>query len=168
MKKSIYKFLIITTITLTTIISCNKDEELGNQPEDITHENSNNFNANMQIEISGFNNLDGVLALAIFNNANSFESESQAYLDSIISIPDNEITININDFPVGNYAISVFHDADESGDITFGGLFNLIPQEGFGFSNNPNIGMSQPSYNDCKFSIEEGQTLLIPITLVYL
>ena len=44
------------------------------------------------LEISGFNNLDGVLAIAVFNNANSFESESQAYLDSIVVIPDNEIT----------------------------------------------------------------------------
>ena len=27
--------------------------------------------------------------------------------------------------------------ADENGEITFGGFLNLIPQEGFGFSNNP-------------------------------
>ena len=68
----------------------------------------------------------------------------------------------------GNYAISVFHDEDQSGDITFGGFLNLIPQEGFGFSNNPNIGMSQPVYHDCSFDVGDGQSILVPINLVYL
>jgi len=46
-------------------------------------------------------------------------------------------------------------------------LFN-IPQEGFGFSNNPSISFSQPDFNDCKFVIEEGQSVVIPVYLVYL
>tara|TARA_B100001250_G_C19696636_1_gene742849 strand:- start:557 stop:1063 length:507 start_codon:yes stop_codon:yes gene_type:complete len=163
------KFLIVFLIIFTAIFgSCNKDENFGEQPADITHVSSDTVKSGIQIEISNFNNLDGVLALAIFNNANSFESKSQSYIDSILPIPYTEITINIPEIASGDYAISVFHDADESGDITFGGFLNLIPQEGFGFSNNPNIGMSQPSYNECKFTIEEGQNILIPIELVYL
>ena len=74
----------------------------------------------------------------------------------------------IDNIGPGDYAISVFHDEDENGAITFGGILNFIPQEGFGFSNNPTIGMSQPNYNDCKFTIEEGQTLIVPIDLVHL
>ena len=151
-----YRFLSVLFIIITIIFfSCNKDENFGDHPQDITHINSNNLNAQIEIEISNFSNLDGVLALAIFNNANAFDSESQSYIDSILPIPNTEMTINITEIPAGDYAISIFHDADESGDITFGGFLNIIPQEGFGFSNNPNIGMSQPSYNECKFSIIE-------------
>ena len=49
-----------------------------------------------------------------------------------------------------------------------GGFLNLIPQEGFGFSNNPTIGLSEPSFSDCNFDIEEGQSLAVPITLIYM
>ena len=43
-----------------------------------------------------------------------------------------------------------------------------MPQEGFGFSNNPSIGFSAPTYDKCNFMIEEGQTLGVPIELIYL
>ena len=164
--KNLYTFLIVVLIFFGLFnVGCNKDEEFGEQPEEI---NTELLNTNIELQVSGFNNLDGSLAIAVFNNANSFESENQAYRDSTLSILDSEMNILINNIDPGTYAISVFHDADENGEITFGGFLNLIPQEGFGFSNNPNIGMSQPSYNECKFTIEGEQTLLVPITLVYL
>ena len=60
----------------------------------------------------------------------------------------------IENIEPGNYVISIFHDEDENGSITFGGFLNIVPQEGFGFSNNPSITISQPSYSDCEFNIE--------------
>ena len=34
------------------------------------------------------------------------------------------------------------------------------------FSNNPNIGMSQPSYNECKFTIDNNQNMLQKVTYI--
>jgi len=99
---------------------------------------------------------------------NDFDSGVSAYIDTVIAITSEDMSFFVENIDSGNYAVSVFHDADQSGDITFGGFLNLIPQEGFGFSNNPNIGISQPSYHDCSFDIDEGQTILVPINLVYL
>ena len=146
-------------------LSCEKNENFGDEPQEIMDESNL---TSLQIDILDFSNLDGNLAIAIFNNPDDFNSGLDSYLDSVIPVNDFHMSIFIQNIDPGNYAVSVFHDADESGDITFGGLLNLIPQEGFGFSNNPNIGMSQPNYDDCSFQIEEGQTILAPINLVYL
>ena len=77
--------------------------------------------------------------------------------------------VNINDIDPGEYVISVFHDVDENGELNLSSFLGFdIPQEGFGFSNNPSIGLSQPTFDDCKFTIIEYETLIVPITLNYL
>ncbi len=166
MKKT-YKIIITTIcfISLFTNTNCNKESLLGEQPEEITN---NNSNCQIEVKVTGFTNTDGELAIAVFNNSNAFENKTKAYIDSTTIITQSELTIILNNIDPGNYAISVFHDEDENGNITFGGFLNLIPQEGFGFSNNPDIGMSQPSFQDCQFTIEDGQQLLVPIILNYL
>ena len=57
-------------------------------------------------------------------------------------------------------------DENLNGELDLG--FLNIPEEGFGFSNNPTILFSQPDFNDCKFTIENGDSISIPIALVYL
>ena len=49
------------------------------------------------------------------------------------------MNIHFDSMDPGVYAISVLHDADQSGDMEMGGVFSLIPKEGFGYSNNPKI-----------------------------
>jgi len=146
-------------------MSCNKEIEFGDQP--IVSLNDL-LTTTIQLEVSEFNNISGELAIAIFNNEHAFESENEAYTDSTLTVTDSEMIVLIENITPGNYAISVFHDENKDGEITFGGFLNLLPQEGFGFSNNPSITMSQPTYSDCEFNIEEGQTLIVPIELIYL
>jgi len=152
-------------ILLIITLGCEKNEDFGDSTQEIVDDSDL---TSLQIDIFDFSNLDGNLAIAIFNNESDFDSGLDSFLDSIIPVADFNMTILIPHVDPGTYAVSVFHDADESGDITFGGFLSLIPQEGFGFSNNPNIGMSQPSFNDCSFQIEESQTIQVPINLIYL
>ena len=147
------------------IFSCKKEEDFTLPIQEILDEGNA---TSLRVEIYNLDNSDGDLAIAVFNSAGSFDAGIDAFIDSVIPINGTDITINFDNMPVGTYAVSVFHDEDQSGDITFGGFLNLIPQEGFGFSNNPSIGMSQPSYGDCSFSIQLSQTLSVPINIVYL
>ena len=154
----------IIFIFFVFFVSCEKDDDFGASPQEILDDNNS---TSLRVEIYNLDNTDGDLAIAVFNNADNFDSGLEAYIDSVIPITSVDLTIDFNNIVPGTYAVSVFHDEDQSGDITFGGFLNLIPQEGFGFSNNPNIGMSQPSYNDCSFDIQDSQTLLVPIDIVY-
>lgn len=165
--KKIIDFLktevLIILILFTT--SCNKDNDLGEQPYAL----NDSFNTSIQLIVSGFENLDGNLAIAIFNDSDAFNNEGQTYKDSILSINSYEMDIIINDIEDGEYAISLFHDYDENGELTTSSVLGFeIPQEGFGFSNNPDIGLSQPTYDECKFTVVQDQTLVIPIEMNYL
>ena len=127
----------------------------GNEPEVL---DSLLFNTKILLEVKGFQNLDGNLAIAIYNSSETFNSETGLQRSSY-TVSADEMLVEIDNLDVGTYAISVLHDEDESGDMRWGFL-NLIPQEGFGFSNNPSIGLSEPSFSDCNFDIEEGESLL--------
>ena len=160
-----YNFLIFFFLyCLILNVGCNKDD-FGEQPEEIPND-INQETTNIQLLVSGFNNTNGQLAIAIFNNSNSFASESETYMDSTLTVTDDEMTILIEDINPGTYAISIFHDENENGELDVNWIG--MPQEGFGFSNNPSIGFSAPTYDECNFTIEENQTLGVPIEIIHL
>ena len=86
----------------------------------------NNSNCQIEVKVTGFTNTDGELAIAVFNNSNAFENKTKAYIDSTTIITQSELTIILNNIDPGNYAISVFNDEDENGNITFGSLNNFM------------------------------------------
>ena len=164
MKKLLYLCLISFGLSLS-VVSCKKDRPNGDEPEVI---DSLLLNTKVLLEVEGFENLDGNLAIAIYNSSETFNSETEFYREAAFTVDESHMTIVIDSMDAGSYAISILHDEDESGDMEMGGFLNLIPQEGFGFSNNPVIGISEPSFSDCKFAIDEGQAVSVPITLIYM
>jgi uncharacterized protein (DUF2141 family) len=164
MKKLLYLCLISFGLSLS-VVSCKKDRPNGDEPEVI---DSLLLNTKILLEVEGFENLDGNLAIAIYNSSETFNSETEFYREAAFTVDESHMTIVIDSMDAGTYAISILHDEDESGDMEMGGFLNLIPQEGFGFSNNPVIGLSEPSFSDCKFAIDEGQVVSVPITLIYM
>ena len=164
-----FKSIQLLTLVLGTLsfscISCDKDIDLGDQPEVI---DSLITLTELLVEVTGFENLDGDIAIAIYNSSETFNSETIYYRDTAVAVSANSMTIHFESMDPGTYAISILHDADQSGDMEMGGLFNLIPQEGFGFSNNPEIGFSEPEFNVCKFELEESLIVSVPISLIYM
>ncbi len=55
----------------------------------------------------------------------------------------------------GTYALAVYHDANSNKKLDIGALG---PTEAYGFSNNPRILLSPPSYTKAKFEANEGDT----------
>lgn len=142
--------------------SCKKEDE-----QDLYVAGTSSLVTQIFIEVYGFKNLDGNLAIAINNSSEQFSSNTESYRDTIINVISDEMIITIEDIIPGTYAVSIFHDENEDGELNLGNFLG-IPEEGFGFSNNPTIGFSQPDFNDCKFVIEDHQSVTIPISLVYL
>jgi len=159
------KSLVFVTLIILSFSNCTKDTSDGDNPTVI---DSLLLNTKIVLEVYDFENLNGNIAVAIYNSSSTFNSETLFYRDTAISVIATDMSIEIDSLVAGTYAISLLHDADESGDMEMGGFLNLIPQEGFGFSNNPSIGLSEPTFNECKFVIEEGQSVFVPITLIYM
>jgi uncharacterized protein (DUF2141 family) len=53
------------------------------------------------------------------------------------------------DIPFGEYAVKIFHDEDNNGELDAG--FFGIPTEDYGFSNNAKASFGPPDYEDAKF-----------------
>ena len=153
------KKLLLILLCMTLIFStCKKENGLDPYVEP-------SLSTEILIEVDGFESLEGDLFIAINNSSEQFISNTECYRDTIIDVTSNDMIVSIEDVISGTYAVSVFHDENKDGELNLG--FLNIPEEGFGFSNNPAIGFSQPNFNDCEFVVEEGQSMIVPISLVY-
>ncbi|MGL5795737.1 MAG: DUF2141 domain-containing protein, partial [Waterburya sp.] len=75
------------------------------------------------------------------------------------SVPEGSSpTLTINNLHLGSYALAIFHDVNGDGELNRD--FLGIPQEGFGFSQNPEIYTSPPSFEESVVSIKSAETNL--------
>ncbi|MGL5836013.1 MAG: DUF2141 domain-containing protein [Waterburya sp.] len=75
-------------------------------------------------------------------------------------------TLTINKLHLGSYALAIFHDVNGDGELNRD--FLGIPQEGFGFSQNPEIYTSPPSFEESAVSIKSAETNLQVATTLFL
>jgi uncharacterized protein (DUF2141 family) len=97
----------------------------------------------------------GYLMVGIFNDESSFPSDH--YRGERVAVSDRTMTVTFNDLPVGRYAVSVYQDSNNNGQLDRG-IFG-IPKEKYGFSN----GARRPNFNDSSFDFSENMTITIQI-----
>lgn len=165
MNTILQKSAIIIILVLLSFSSCTKDSNVGDKPTII---DSLLVNTKIVLQVYNFENTNGAIAIAIYNSSSSFNSETVFYQDTAVAVTATAMEIEIDNMQAGTYAISILHDENENGEMEMGGFLNLIPQEGFGFSNNPSIVISEPTFEQCDFVVDLGQSVSVPITLVYM
>ncbi|HFU76072.1 MAG TPA: DUF2141 domain-containing protein [Arcobacter sp.] len=55
--------------------------------------------------------------------------------------------------------MAIFHDENNNKKLDINVLG--MPKEGFGFSNNPKISFSEPSFKECSFKLKENKKTTI-------
>lgn len=75
----------------------------------------------------------------------------------------NSIQAQFNGLKPGKYAVAVYHDENNNGDLDT----NLvgIPNEAYGFSNNASGLFGPPAFEDAGFEIWDNQPLIIEINI---
>lgn len=122
-------------------------------------------NSTLIVTINGLRNQQGQVCFGLFSDAQGFPSNrSRAMEVRCLSAKDTPLTVTFNNLNAGIYAVTVFHDANGDGTLNRG--FLGIPKEGFGFSRNPRIGTSPPSFKKAAVAITD-QTTEIQIQLKY-
>ncbi len=115
---------------------------------------------NLTVRITGVKNNDGVIRIAIFNDANAFQDKTdgapKAYQKAQLPITNGQAQWQLTNLPYGEYAIKLFHDEDNSGKLKKS--FVGRPSEGVGFSNNPKLDGHAPKYDEAKFTVNQPQT----------
>ena len=73
-----------------------------------------------------------------------------------------ENNYEINNLKEGIYAVAIFHD--ENSNDKFDSFFG-IPNEKYGFSNNPSIFLSAPKFEQSSFDLRQNEKKIIEIEL---
>lgn len=120
----------------------------------------------LTVEIDGLSSQQGNICLTLFSRSEGFPSDStKAIKASCMPITATPVILKWEGLDLGNYAIAVFHDENADGKLNTNRVG--IPQEGFGFSNNPSILVGPPQFREATFLIA-GQNTTIRIGLKYL
>jgi len=115
---------------------------------------------NITVKVVDLRSNDGKVGLTLFNAEEGFPSEpDNAIAKKYIEIKDKTAQATFENVAEGKYAIAVYHDEDEDGEIETNWIG--IPKEGTGSSNNPKSRMGPPRYKDCEFDTRQSKELII-------
>lgn len=118
----------------------------------------------LQIHIGDIPSDRGIIQVLVFDREKGWpESVDDAWKALGIPIKNGIASQTLVDVPVGNYAITVFHDEDEDGLIRKNKLG--YPIDDFGFSNNPSLLFGVPSFSKCSKKVSSGSSTHFEIEL---
>lgn len=107
----------------------------------------------LTIHVTGFRNSKGMIGGAVFkDNVGWPENDAQAFARTGIPVAGTtDEVLTFPDLPTGRYGIVVLHDENANGRLDRNIL--RVPKEGFGFANNPHVGLSAPSWQDASVQV---------------
>ena len=122
----------------------------------------------IEIVIKGLRSDKGYVGASLFSSENAAAfpgGADKALATRYVKIESrDEVRFTLEDIPHGTYGVSVIHDEDGDGKV---GMILGIPQEGFGFSNNPTIYFGPPAFKRASFDFVSDKAVT-EITMKYL
>jgi uncharacterized protein (DUF2141 family) len=113
----------------------------------------------LQLTVNQVKNNQGVVRVLLFKGADGFpDVVEKAYSNASIEIKGNKAEITFENLPEGTYALSVFHDSQNTGKLRTNALG--IPRDGYGFSNNATGTFGPPSFEKAAFKVTAGKNLV--------
>ncbi|MCP3138335.1 DUF2141 domain-containing protein [Pyxidicoccus xibeiensis] len=117
--------------------------------------------ATLTLELKGLTQKSGHVFIAVHSSAASFNGKGEPAAVRRVEVTDTKLTITLPDLAPGDYAVSLFHDANGNNKLDT----NLIgiPKEGYAFSNN--VGArGRPAFDEAKFTLgADGTTLTLNV-----
>jgi uncharacterized protein (DUF2141 family) len=121
----------------------------------------------LNVHITCFRNAKGRISIALYRDGKGFPSDSSnAVASQRLEIDPQTMTATavFKNLPQGAYAASVFHDEFMTGKMEHNAMG--IPQNGYGFSNNPEARFGPPAPEKAKFFVNRAEST-IEIKLFY-
>ncbi len=121
----------------------------------------------LEVRIDGLRSTKGQVLVSLYNRPEGFLNDDSAIFKSraIDRINGNSVLVQFENLDYGNYAIAVLHDENLSGNMER--KFLVLPEEGYALSNNINPGLTVPSWQECKLTLES-EKKTIELQLIYL
>lgn len=112
-------------------------------------------NAKLTLTVNKVKNDKGVVRVLLFDKAAGFPDDVEnSVKNASVKITGDKAVITFDNLTAGTYALSVFHDSENTGKLrtnAFG-----IPRDGYGFSNNASGTFGPPSFQKAAFKVNAG------------
>lgn len=110
----------------------------------------------LTLNVTHVKNDQGLVRVLLFKGETGFpDDEAKAFKSASVKIKDGKAVIDFGLVPEGTYAISVFHDSQNTGKLrtnSFG-----IPKDGYGFSNDAMGMFGPPHFEKASFKVTAGK-----------
>ncbi|GIV33928.1 MAG: hypothetical protein KatS3mg031_1463 [Chitinophagales bacterium] len=163
MQSSFFPVMAIIMVSIATA-SCQKENPKQTVEELEQTAGDSASGSILVINITGIKSVKGVINVALFNSASTFNTE-KAFRTMIAEITSSYMEIQFDSIPPDTYAFAVFHDENANGKLDQNVLG--IPKEGFAFSNNAMGGFGPPNFSQASFFIPEKSKLTQTVSLKY-
>ena len=118
----------------------------------------------LQVHVTGFRDSKGTAGGVVFSSATGWpDNRTKAVVQGGFPIANKQAQ-EVFQVPPGRYGVVVIHD--ENSNMKLDRNFFGVPKEGIGFSNNPRVVVSAPSFEAAAAAVECPSTQL-KIRLIY-
>ncbi|NNF51415.1 MAG: DUF2141 domain-containing protein [Gammaproteobacteria bacterium] len=118
----------------------------------------------IRLEVNGVEANKGTVRAALYSSEESYMREPLTSHSAKVGLKDT-VTIDFDDLPPGEYAITLYYDENDNGKLDTA-LFR-IPKEKVAFSNNAWRRFGPAKWKDASFVLEDGDlTLSIRMTRI--
>ena len=107
--------------------------------------------ATIEVEILNIENNEGQMMIGLYDAETNWLK--RIYKGGIGKIENGTSAFVFSGIPEGTYAISVFHDEDNDGELK---TFLGIPREATGSSNDAPARFGPPKWKEAKFEVSDG------------
>ena len=102
----------------------------------------------LRVHVDGLRNSTGVVGAAIFKTRDGWPEDMRKTVNhwpTPIAEGAREATAVMENLPAGDYGVVAIHDENRNRKLDRN--FIGFPKEGFGFANNPHVGLSAPPFD---------------------
>jgi len=112
--------------------------------------------AELEVEITGIRNANGMVRLALYNDPDKFPKRSGSIAGGDVQAAKGSVVFVFRKLPPGPYAVAIYHDANANRRFDKSSLG--LPREGFGFSNDARPVFSAPHFDAAAVTLKSPRT----------
>lgn len=115
----------------------------------------------LTVRITGVRGGDGAIVADLWQGPDGFRDTARAVRSGTVPARDGAVEITFQGLEAGRYAVIAYHDEDGDGEMDR--FFGMMPTEGWGLSNDPDVG-GPPDFEPAAFELPAaGPVIKIPL-----
>lgn len=112
----------------------------------------------LRIVVDNIEEAKGAIAAGLFRGQEAYEAMNNPFSGAKLPLTDTTCTWIVEGLPYGDYAVTLYHDKNNNGELDSNLL--RIPKEPYGFSNNARPTFGPPDFEAVKVTVAAPDTTI--------